>query len=130
MANTYECLGDYEKAYKCWKSINYDRWDRLGDAELLEDIFYNDGYFAFIQELARLYEEALVKGLEVSEWLAYYQYYKIGQYDKAIDFLDSIYSANPHDPELPYQSTSHVYERMKGNQRYLELLRKMNLPVE
>lgn len=130
LVNTYECLGDYRKAYERWKSINYDRWDRVGDAELLEEIFYKDGYNAFLQELARIYEEAMTKGIQRSKWMAYYQYYKIGKYDKAMDFLDSIYNANPHDPELPYQSTFDKFEKFKGDHRYLELLRKMNLPVE
>ena len=41
-----------------------------------------------------------------------------------------VYENNNHAPNLPYISAKSTYDKMKGNQRYLELLKKMNLPVD
>jgi len=125
----YVCLGDYEKAFEENKKIHYDRWDRLGDAQLLEEISYEHGFIGYNQELARIYEEAMAKGIQVNPWFVYFKYFYLGKYDKAMDYLEIIYEDNNHNPNLPYQSAKNIYDKMKGNPRYIELLKKMNLPI-
>ena len=129
LGRIYECLGDYEKAFEENKKIHYDRWDRLGDAQLLEEISYEHGFMGYNQELARIYEEAMAKGIQVNPWFVYYKYFDLGKYDKAMDYLEIIYEENNHNPNLPYQSTKPIYDKMEGNARYIELLKKMNLPI-
>jgi len=130
LVDVYICLGDYEKVFVEGKKMHYERWDRLGDAELLEEIFYEQGYIAFNQELARIYEEAMANGIQVSPEFVYGKYFTLGKYDKAMDYLEIIYEENNRNPGLPYYSAKPIYDRMKGNQRYLELLKKMNLPID
>jgi len=125
----YVCLGDYEKVFEDWKERYYDSWGKMGDAELLEEVFYEHGWIAFNQKLTRTYEEGMAKGIEVSPWLVFISSFNPGEYDKAMDYLEIIYEDNNHDPALPYQSTKFVYDKMKGNPRYIELLKKMNLPI-
>lgn len=125
----YECLGDYEKAFEEWKKINYDRWETLTDVELLEEVFYEHGFIAYNQELARIYEEAMANEIHVNPWFVYFKYFNLGKYDKAMDYLEIIYEDNNRDPNLPYLSAKSTYDKMKGNPRYIELLRKMNLPI-
>jgi len=130
LSGVYECLGDYEKIFKDWKERNYDRWEMMGgDVELLEDVFNEQGWIAFLRELTKLHEEAVANGISVTDGFFYYTYLQFGNYDKAMDYLESIYEANPHNPNLPYYSAKDTYEKMKGNRRYLELLKKMNLPI-
>jgi tetratricopeptide (TPR) repeat protein len=129
LALVYECLGDYEKAFEEWKIINYDRWETLTDAELLEEVFYEHGWIAFMQELARIYEEAMANEIQVSPRLVYGKYFILGKYDKAMDYLEIIYEDNNRNPDLPYYSAKSTYDKMKGNPRYIELLKKMNLPI-
>ena len=126
----YECLGDYEKVFEDWKERHYDRWEMMGgDVKLLEEVFYEHGWIAFIQELTKLHEEAVAKGIQVSAIFFFDMYLYLGKYDKAMDYLEIIYEDNNHDPNLPYRSAKNIYDKMKGNPRYLELLRKMNLPT-
>ena len=127
----YDCLGDYEKAFEDWKKRKSVSWETLTDAEseLLEEVFYEHGLHAFMQELARIYEEAMANEIQVSPWFFFTSYLYIGEYDKAMDYLEIIYEDNNHDPALPYQSTKFVYDKMKGDPRYIELLKKMNLPI-
>ena len=46
----------------------------------------------------------------------------LGDYEK-------MYEDNNRNPKLPYFSAKSTYNKMKGNPRYLELLKKMNLPI-
>ena len=126
----YECLGDYEKVFEDWKERNYDRWEMMGgDVELLEEVFYEHGWIAFSQELTKLHEEAVAKGIQVSSGFFFDMYLYLGKYNKAMDYLEIIYEDNNHNPNLPYYSTKSTYDKMKGNPRYIELLKKMNLPI-
>jgi tetratricopeptide (TPR) repeat protein len=125
----YQCLGDYEKAFEYWKERSYDRWATLTDADLLEDVFHEQGWFAFIQELTRIYEEAMANDIQISPYLLYQKYFILGKYDKAMDYLEIIYEANPRNPNLQYYSAKDTYDKMKGNARYIEFLKKMNLPI-
>ena len=122
-------FGWLQKAFEEAKKNNYDRWDRLGDAQLLEEVFYEHGWIAYIQELARIYEEAMANDIQVNPWLVYGKYFTLGKYDKAMDYLEIIYENNNHNPNLPYKSAKSTYDKMKGNPRYIELLKKMNLPI-
>ena len=54
----YVAVESFEKAFEEMKKNSYVRWEKYGDAELLEEIFYDHGWIAFVQELARTYEEA------------------------------------------------------------------------
>ena len=56
-------------------------------------------------------------------------YLYLGKYNKAMDYLEIIYEDNNHNPNLHYYSTKSTYDKMKGNPRYIELLKKMNLPI-
>ena len=125
----YECLGDYEKVFEEGKKINYDRWATLTDADLLVEVFYEHGWIAFIQELTRIYEEAIANDIQISPYLLYQKYFILGKYDKAMDYLEIIYDANPRNPNLQYYSAKDTYDKMKGNPRYIEFLKKMNLPI-
>ena len=46
-----------------------------------------------------------------------------------MDYLEIMYEDNNHNPMLPYEFTKPVYDKMKGNARYIELLKKMNLLI-
>jgi tetratricopeptide (TPR) repeat protein len=130
LSGVYECLGDYEKIFEDWKENNYDRWVMMGgDVELLEEVFYEHGWIAFIHELTKLHEEAVAKGIQVSARFFIQMYLDLGKYDKAMDYLEIIYEENNRNPQLPYRSAKSTYDKMNGNPRYIELLKKMNLPI-
>jgi tetratricopeptide (TPR) repeat protein len=58
----------------------------------------------------------------ISRW-----YLKAGDYDLAIDWLEKAYEN--HEPEMPYIGAP-LYDPLRSNPRFQELLRKMNLPVD
>ena len=56
------------------------------------------------------------------------RYLSAGDYDKAIDWLENAYEV--HHPSLPYIGFHPIYDPLRSDPRFQDLLRKMNLPVE
>ena len=56
-------------------------------------------------------------------------YTKLKNYDKALDYLEKMYENSFSD--MPYMATNlHHYNELIAYPRYIELLKKMNLPVD
>ena len=124
----YKCLGDYEKMFEIWKQDNYKLWEKYGITEHIENVFREKGWLAFQEELIRIHEELYVEDgqLLYPEGLAT-KYFNIGKYDKILDIYEKMYEN--HNPNLPYISTRKSFNKLKNNTRYIELLRKMKLPM-
>ena len=125
----YECLGDYDKVFEMWREGKYPLWEEYGVAELFEKAFQERGWIAVTEEAISVYEEAWAKDGLMHIWSQAGRYVTVGKYDKAMDYFEFVYETNNHAPNLPYISAKSYYDKMKGNQRYLALLKKMNLPV-
>jgi tetratricopeptide (TPR) repeat protein len=125
----YECLGDYDKVFEMWREGKYPLWDEYGVAELFEKVFQERGWIAVMEEAIRVNEEVWAKDGYLIPSSQAIKYFAVGKYDKVMDYYEMEYENNNHDPNLPYISAKSTYEKMKGNQRYLALLKKMNLPV-
>jgi tetratricopeptide (TPR) repeat protein len=125
----YECLGDYEKAFESWKEGKYPLWEEYGVAELFEKVFQERGWIAVMEEAIRVNEEVWEKDGYLIPIIHATKYFTVGKYDKVMDYYEMVYENNNRDPNLPYISAKSTYDKMKGNQRYLALLKKMNLPV-
>jgi len=123
------CSGDYNRAFEELKIQMFDTWEKYGVTELLEKVFHEQGWIAFLKELIRIFEEVLeIPSHNLPSALSQL-YNLIGEYDKAMDYYEIIYENNNHDPNLPYISAKSTYDKMKGNPRYIDLLKKMNLLV-
>jgi len=129
LAWIYECLGDYERVFEIWKGWNLPLWEEHGVTEFLEKAFHEHGWLTFLEELTRMNEEVMAIDFRNIPWEGSSRYFKLGNYDKAMDYYEIIYENNNRNPDLPVISCKPTYDKMKGNQRYLELLKKMNLPV-
>jgi len=127
--SAYECAGDYENAFEKWKEMNFAIWEEYGVTELFEKVFQEHGWRAVMEEAIRVNEEVWAKDGHLIPAAQAYKYFTVGKYDKAMDYYEMTYENNNHAPNLPYISCKSTYDRMKGNPRYLVLLKKMNLPV-
>ena len=115
--------------FEIWKQDNYKLWEEYGITEHIEIVFREKGWLSFQKELIRIHEELYVEDgqLLYPAGLAE-KYFNIGKYDKKLDFSEKMYEN--HNPNLPYISTQKNYKLMKDNPRYIELLRKMDLPLD
>lgn len=94
----------------------------------LNTVFQEGGYLAVIKDRIRVNEEIYGKGGTIPFVGQADQYMITGDYDKAMDYLEKAYEV---------RSSSLVgasfyiddYPELKDNPRYIELLKKMNLPL-
>jgi hypothetical protein len=56
-----------------------------------------------------------------------WRYIYAGDYDKAMDWLEEAYEV--HVPGLPYIGTSPLFDPLRSDPRFQDLLRRMNLPT-
>ena len=54
-------------------------------------------------------------------------YVYAGDLDRAIDWLEKAFEVR--DPNLPYISVQPIYDPLRSNPRFQDLLRRMNLPT-
>ena len=124
----YACVGDYEKWIESWGEKVRGNWNDEGrEAVLLA--FQDRGYMGAIEEMFRMNEKYGNEGCFMSNGIKTERYLMLRNYDIVMDHLEMRYENNNHDPGLPYISTRSTYDKLKGNPRYLALLKKMNLPV-
>ncbi len=120
--------GEYEKWIKLWdeKVGNFGDWNKQGREAVLKT-FSEKGHTAAIEEMFRMNElygnECYMSGDIKTE-----RHIKLGNYDKAMEALEKDYEIRGNF--MPYISTKYpYYNQFKDNPRYVEILRKMNLPL-
>lgn len=117
----YRDIGEYEKWFELWKQTT--RYDEGHIAEI-DSVFHEEGYLAVTEMIVKLEEEdAGEKQVNISGHVT--RYLELGQYDKAMDWLETGYEI--HHPSMPYISTR--YDQLHDNPRFIALLKKMNLPA-
>jgi TolB-like protein/Tfp pilus assembly protein PilF len=113
--------GDYEKWIELWSEKVKGQWSEECRMAVL-NAFEARGHIAGIEEMFRMNQKF---GL-MSEGIKFERYIKLGEFDKAMDHLEE--SSERKDMGMAYLSTNQYYDYLKDNPRYIELLKKMNLP--
>ncbi len=125
LQQAYYALGEYEKSFEAWK---HNAWWNDEVIDSIEKIFHEQGYFAAIEAIIKVNEEVAQKGGQISVSGQANRYLKVKKYDKALDYLEKGYSI--HDANTPYIALLPIqYKQLKDNPRFIELLKKMNLPL-
>ena len=63
----------------------------------------------------------------VTPWQIATLYTRAGKNDEALDWLEKAFEA--HDPNMPYISVDPIFDSLRDNPRFQDLLRRMNLPA-
>ena len=121
LAEAYKRIGDYEKWFEYWKET-IARYDDEVIAEI-DKVFHEQGYLAATEMIIKHDEKAVNENL-ISHGHAN-RYLELNQYEKAMDCLEQGYEI--HHPSMPYVGGK--WDQLKDNPRYIELLKKMNLPI-
>jgi tetratricopeptide (TPR) repeat protein len=128
MINAAICIQDYQKAFEVMKQLSYAQWEKYEQTENFERILNEQGWIAVQENITKFYEEkGLINDLREERKQAS-RYIEVGEYDKAMDYLEKAFEA--HSPNLPSISDITIYNKMKDNKRYIDLLKRMNLPVD
>ena len=126
LAHAYLAVGDYDGWYEIYKRRLV--WTDDEYLASLDSIFQEHGYLSVIEDRIKVNEEVKNSGGRISEAGQGWRYLQLEKYDKAMDCYEKAYEF--HSPEMPYISTlAFNHEQLKYNPRYIELLKKMNLPL-
>ncbi len=120
--------GDYEKWIESWnkKVGTHGSWNKEGRTAVL-NAFQEKGHIAAIEEMFKMNEKYGNKCFMTGSLKAE-RYLKLKKYDKVMDYLEKDYEMR--DMSVTYIATNfHLYDQLKDNPRYIELLQKMKLPL-
>ena len=56
-----------------------------------------------------------------------WRYIYAGDYDRAMDWLEEAYEI--HEPSLPYIGTKPLYDPLRSDPRFQDVLRRVNVPA-
>jgi TolB-like protein/Tfp pilus assembly protein PilF len=127
MMEAYYNAGDFHKWFELW-SARVCWEDEL--KAILEKVFHEQDHIAVIEELLKRHKEYESEDCWMHDSGYFNWYWKLQNYEKAMEYLENDYEENKHNPNLPYFSCNMYYNKMKENPRYITLLKKMNLPVD
>jgi len=118
---------DYDQWIKLWGDKVKGGWIEEGRVRVL-DVYAEKGHIAAIEEMFRMNKKYGNEGCGMRNHIKRKRYFKLGDYEKVIDFIEKDYEVK--DSNMPYVLSDPVYfNQFKNNPRYVELLRKMNLPL-
>jgi TolB-like protein len=128
-AVTNACLriGDTLKWYEKYRRRIY--WSNEKYLVHMDSLFNKDGYFAVIKDRIKVNEEVYSRGGSISFTGQANRYLIMNEYDKAMDYYEKAYEEKLGN--LAYLSLAVIdHPELKENQRYIALLKKMNLPLK
>ena len=124
MRQAYHMLGRLDEALEVTKELYTD----YGIDEVVKAIdsgFKQGGYTlamnAGAQALASYYESNFVSPESIAEMYAY-----AGNHDQVLEWLEEAYRV--HDNDIHYLAVAPIYDGLRDEPRFQELVRKINLP--
>jgi len=119
--------GEYKKWMEFWNIKVEGHWKTEGREAVL-NAFDEGGHIPAIEEMFRMHDK-YGKDCYLSEGVKAERYVKLGNLDKAAECLEKDFEIR--ESMLPYISAKYTfYEILKDEPRYIEILKKMDLPVD
>ena len=119
----YNLQGDHNKAFELFLEGKQFVFDEETIAELLET-FDEQGHHAALEKVIIEYNKTMQDrySLDLAGIYAF-----VNRYDEALLCLENAYEMR--NPNMPYISTGYWHDSIRNDPRYIELLKKMNLPL-
>ncbi len=125
LRTTYHQLGRYDEAIEVWKSSFTARGDSEA-VEVLERGYAEGDYSGALTLLAELMVTRS-RTTHVTPWQIATLYTRAGKNEEALEWLEKAYDA--HDTNMPYISVDPIFDTLRDEPRFQDLLQRMNLPV-
>jgi TolB-like protein len=123
LRSAYHMKRMYPEALEAWKASYAARGD-LAAEEALARGFREGGYPKALQRAAETLA-ARSRTTYVPSWQIGTLYTRAGKKDEALEWLEKAYQA--HDPNMPYISVDPIFDILRDDPRFKDLLRRMNL---
>jgi tetratricopeptide (TPR) repeat protein len=114
----------YNEALEIWKASYAARGDHEAE-EALARGFKEAGYRGALERVA----ETLIarsRTRYVTPWQIGTLYTRAGKIKEALDWLEKAFAAR--DPNMPYVSVDPIFDILRAEPRFQDILRRMNLP--
>jgi len=126
LRSAYHQKGMYEEALEIWKRSYEARDDQEAEDALVRG-YEEGGYSGALSSVAELLIERS-RTTFVTPWQIGTLYTRAGKKDKALEWLEKAFEAR--DGNLIYLSVDPIFDYLRDDPRFQDLLRKMNLPVD
>jgi serine/threonine protein kinase len=124
LKSAYHVKGMYEEALEIWRIWFATKGDREAE-EALARGYEEAGYSGALSSVAELMIERS-RTTFVTPWQIATLYTRAGKKDEALEWLEKAYEA--HDPNMPSISVDPIFDGLRAEPRFKDLLRRMNLP--
>jgi TolB-like protein/predicted Ser/Thr protein kinase len=122
--SAYHVKGMFEEAYEAWKTW-YDVHDDAEAEQAFLRGYEEAGYSGALSSVAELMIERS-KTKFITPWQIATVYTRAGRNEEALDYLEAAFEA--HDANMPSISVDPIFDNLRDEPRFNELLRKMKLP--
>jgi serine/threonine protein kinase/Tfp pilus assembly protein PilF len=122
--SAYHVNGMFEEAYEAWKRY-YDVHDDSEAEQALLQGYEEGGYSGALSSVADLMIERS-KTTYITPWQIATVYTRAGRNKEALDYLEQAFEA--HDANMPSIAVDPIFDNLRDELRFNELLRQMNLP--
>jgi TolB-like protein/tetratricopeptide (TPR) repeat protein/predicted Ser/Thr protein kinase len=116
----------YEEALEIWKRSYEARDDQEAEDALVRG-YEEGGYSGALSSVAELLIERS-RTTFVTPWQIGTLYTRAGKKDKALEWLEKAFEAR--DGNLIYLSVDPIFDYLRDEPRFQDMIRKMNLPVD
>jgi tetratricopeptide (TPR) repeat protein len=108
-----------------WRTTLEAKGDTVAEAALARG--YSEG--GYTEALSRMAEILVVRSRtsHVTPWQIGTLYTRAGKNEEALDWLEKAFEAR--DPNVPYLSVDPIFDNLRANPRFQELIRRLKLPV-
>ena len=125
LKSAYHVKGMHEEALEIWKTW-YDVQDDSEAEQALIRGYEEAGYSGALSSVAELMIERS-KTTFVTPWQIATLYTRAGKNNEALEWLEKAFEV--HDANMPAISVDPIFDDLRDEPRFLDLLRRMNLPV-
>jgi tetratricopeptide (TPR) repeat protein len=125
LRSTYHHKGMYEEALEIWKRSFAAKGDQEAE-EALARGYAEAGYSGALTRVAEMLI-ARSRTTYVTSWQIGTLYTRAGKNDEALEWLEKAYEE--HDGNMPSISIDPIFDGLRDDPRFQDLLRRMNLPM-
>ncbi len=126
LKSAYHLKGMHEEALEIWKTW----FDVKGDSDAAEALMSGFAEAGYSGALSRVAEVLIERSLTtyVTPWQIATLYTRAMKIDEALEWLEKAYEA--HDANMPYIAVDPIFDSLRDDPRFQDLLRRMNFPKD
>jgi tetratricopeptide (TPR) repeat protein len=125
LRTTYHLMGRHEDAIRMWRAS----YEAVGDTAALQALnrgYAQGGYGAALTAVADLFVERSDTAY-VTPWQIATLYTRAGRGEEALHYLELAFQE--HDQNMPYITTDPIFDFLREEPRFQELVDRLGLPV-